>query len=60
LVHARVQRVVYAAADPKTGAAGSVFDTLISDKHNHRIGVDAGLCGEEAGELLRQFFRERR
>ncbi len=60
LVHARVQRVVYAATDPKTGAAGSVFDTLISDKHNHRIAVEAGLCAEEAGDLLRQFFRERR
>lgn len=60
LVHARVQRVVYAATDPKTGAAGSMFDTLISDKHNHRVDVHAGLCGEEAGTLLRQFFRERR
>ena len=37
LVHARVARVVYAAADPKTGAAGSVFDTLVSPLHNHRI-----------------------
>lgn len=60
LVHARVARVVYAADDPKTGAAGSVFDTLVSQKHNHRIAVDKGLRAEEASELLRAFFRQRR
>lgn len=60
LVHARVARVVYAAADPKTGAAGSVFDTLISDRHNHRIEVSAGLCADESASLLREFFRSRR
>lgn len=60
LVHARVARVVYAAVDPKTGAAGSVFDILTSDKHNHRIDVRAGICADESSELLRQFFRKRR
>ena len=60
LVHARVARVVYAAADPKTGAAGSVFDTLVSDRHNHRIAVEGGLLADEAGTLLREFFRSRR
>jgi tRNA(Arg) A34 adenosine deaminase TadA len=60
LVHARVARVVYAAADPKTGAAGSVFDTLISPLHNHRIEVAAGLCADESAALLRDFFRSRR
>ena len=60
LVHARVARVVYAAADPKTGAAGSVFDTLISPLHNHRIEVAAGLLAEESGTMLREFFRSRR
>ena len=60
LVHARVARVVYAAADPRTGAAGSVFDTLISPLHNHRIEVSAGLLGEESGAMLREFFRSRR
>ncbi len=60
LVHARVARVVYAASDPKTGAAGSVFDTLISDRHNHRISVQSGLLAEEAGGLLRAFFRNKR
>lgn len=60
MIHARVARVVYAAADPKTGAAGSVFDTLISPLHNHRVAVDKGLCADEAGALLKRFFRLRR
>ena len=60
LLHARVKRVVFGAADPKTGAAGSVFDTLISERHNHRIAVQGGVLGTEAGELLRGFFRQRR
>lgn len=60
LVHARVARVVYAATDPKTGAAGSVFDTLISERHNHRIEVQGGLMAEEASDMLREFFRSRR
>jgi tRNA(Arg) A34 adenosine deaminase TadA len=60
LVHARVGRVVYAATDPKTGAAGSVFDTLISERHNHRVLVQGGLLAAESAELLREFFRSRR
>ena len=60
LVHARVARVVYAATDPKTGAAGSVFDTLVSERHNHRIQVQGGLLAEESALLLREFFRARR
>lgn len=60
LVHARVARVVFAAADPKTGAAGSVFDTLVSPLHNHRIEVAAGLFADESAGMLREFFRSRR
>lgn len=60
LVHARVGRVVYGTTDPKTGAAGSVFDTLISERHNHRIEVQGGLLAEESAALLRDFFRARR
>ena len=60
LVHARVARVVYAANDPKTGAAGSVFDTLVSPLHNHRIEVASGLFAAESGQMLRDFFRSRR
>ena len=60
MVHARLARVVYAATDPKTGAAGSVFDLLGSDRHNHRIVVEGGLLADEASVMLRDFFRARR
>ena len=60
LVHARIGRVVYAATDPKTGAAGSVFDTLVSERHNHRVQVQGGLLADEAATMLREFFRARR
>ena len=60
LVHARVARVVYAATDPKTGAAGSVFDTLVSPLHNHRVEVARGLLADESASLLRAFFKSRR
>lgn len=60
LVHARVQRVVYGAADPRTGAAGSVLDLLRSDTLNHRCVVEGGVLGDESGALLRGFFRRRR
>jgi tRNA(Arg) A34 adenosine deaminase TadA len=60
IVHARIARVIYAADDPKTGAAGSVFDILVSSRHNHRVGVARGLCASESSELLRAFFKQRR
>jgi tRNA(adenine34) deaminase len=61
LVHARVRRVVYGAADPKGGACGSVFALLPSDaRFNHAAEVTGGVLGEECGERLRAFFRERR
>jgi tRNA(adenine34) deaminase len=60
IVHARVARVVFGAHDPKTGAAGSVFDLLQHERHNHRVEVRAGVLAEEAGGLLRGFFRARR
>ncbi|HEX4300807.1 MAG TPA: tRNA adenosine(34) deaminase TadA [Gammaproteobacteria bacterium] len=60
LVHARVARLVYGAADPKTGAAGSVFDLTRADKLNHRLEVAGGVLAEECGTLLRAFFASRR
>jgi tRNA(adenine34) deaminase len=60
IVLARIDRVVYGAADPKAGAAGSVFDILAEPKLNHRPVVETGLLGEESAELLRVFFSERR
>ncbi|MEO8779490.1 MAG: tRNA adenosine(34) deaminase TadA [Rhodanobacter sp.] len=60
MIHARLGRVVYGAADLKTGAAGSVFDTLVDLRHNHRIEVGRGLLADESACLLRDFFRARR
>lgn len=60
IVHARVARVVFGAADPRTGAAGSVFDLLQSEALNHRAKVRGGVLAEECGMLLRDFFRARR
>lgn len=59
-VHARLARVVYGASDPKTGAAGSVFDLLADQRHNHRVEVVGGVLGEEAGTMLTRYFRAKR
>jgi tRNA(adenine34) deaminase len=60
MIHARINRLIYGAADPKTGAAGSVFDILGSDQHNHTVEVVGGVLADECGDMLREFFRERR
>ncbi len=60
MVHARVARVVFGAFDPKTGAAGSVFDLLADPRHNHRIEVLGGVLGEQAGAMLSNYFRSKR
>lgn len=59
-VHARLARVVFGARDPKTGAAGSVFDLLADPRHNHRVEVTGDLLAEEAGARLRNYFRVKR
>jgi tRNA(adenine34) deaminase len=60
MIHARISRLVYAAADPKAGAAGSVLQVLNHPQLNHQMVVTSGELAEESGELLRSFFRERR
>lgn len=60
MVHARIARVVYAASDPKTGAAGSVFDLLTDPRHNHRVDVSHGVLADEASALLSDYFRRKR
>ena len=60
MVHARIARLVYGAADPKTGAAGSVFDLLRTDTLNHRVATEGGVLAPECGALLQAFFRTRR
>jgi tRNA(adenine34) deaminase len=60
IIHARVKRVVYGAADPKTGAAGSVFNILNSELHNHRVEITSGMLESECSALLKEFFQARR
>lgn len=60
MIHARIQRLVYGARDPRTGAAGSVFHIADSEKHNHRLSITGGVLAEESAELLQSFFRARR
>ena len=60
MMHARLARVVYAAPDPKTGVAGSVFNVFEQDQLNHHTEVVGGILAEEAATLLRAFFAERR
>lgn len=60
LVLARVRRLIYAAADPKTGMCGSLGCIVQDPRLNHRMQITAGVLAEPAGELLRAFFRARR
>lgn len=60
LVLSRVERLVFGAADPKAGFAGSLGDLARDPRLNHAVTVESGLLEDEAGALLRDFFRERR
>lgn len=60
LIHARVKRVVFGANDPRTGAAGSMFDILNTTKLNHQVEIEHGVLEAECAELLKQFFKNKR
>jgi len=60
MIHARLDRVVFAAPDSKAGACGSVLSVINHPRLNHRMWVEQGTGGETSAELLRSFFRERR
>lgn len=60
MIHARLERVVFGAADPKTGAAGSVFEVLSDPRHNHAPVVSGGCLGSECGDQLQRFFKRKR
>ncbi|SNX29426.1 tRNA(adenine34) deaminase [Polynucleobacter meluiroseus] len=60
MLHARLDRVVFGASDPKTGAAGSVLDIFAAKQINHHTQVEGGIMSEECGQVLRDFFKERR
>jgi len=58
--HARIRRLVWGAADPKTGACGSVIDLFAEPRLNHHTRVQAGVLASDCGGLLSRFFAERR
>lgn len=60
MIHARLDRLLFAADDPKAGACGSVLSVLNHPQLNHQMLVERGIMADEAAELLRSFFRERR
>ena len=60
MLHARIARVVYGAADPKTGACGSVIDLFTQQRLNHHTQVTGGVLAGECAEMLRHFFQARR
>ena len=60
MIHARLDRLVYGAADPKAGACGSVLSVINHPQLNHQMQVEQGVLGEQSAELLRSFFRDRR
>ena len=60
IVHARIDRVVYGADDPKTGAVASLYQLLSDERLNHQPEVTAGILGEQSAALLKSFFRSRR
>ena len=60
IMHARIERVVFGARDPKTGAAGSVIDLFAESRLNHHTTIVGGVLGEACGSLLSGFFAARR
>lgn len=60
IIHARIPFVIYGAPDPRTGSAGSAINVFAGDYHNHRVKVEGGVMQKECGQILKDFFRERR
>jgi tRNA(adenine34) deaminase len=60
LMHARVARLVYGAADPRVGAAGTVFDLAFDSRFNHRLEVTGGVLEVECRSIIQEFFQSRR
>ena len=60
LIHARVDRLVYAAAEPRAGMVGSQMNLAEQPFYNHHMQVDTGLCREHSSRMLKDFFRQRR
>ena len=60
IVHARLEKLVYAITDPKTGACGSVFNLLQTEELNHKVEIQKGVMEDECRSLIQDFFKEKR
>lgn len=60
MVHARIQRLVFGAKDPKAGACGSIMNILQDTRLNHQVNIGSGILAEACGNLLKEFFKTRR
>jgi tRNA(adenine34) deaminase len=60
IVHARISQVVFGTADPKWGAAGSLYNYAEDERLNHRVEITAGVCAEDSRRLMQDFFRAKR
>ena len=60
LIHARVERLVYGAADPRVGAAGTVFNLAKDSRLNHRLAVSSGILEADCRSIIQDFFQKRR
>ena len=60
IVHSRIARLVYGATDPKAGACESLFQLVSDTRLNHRVPITAGVLAGECGDVLKEFFQERR
>lgn len=60
MIHARIQRLVFGAFEPKTGACGSVFNVVNDPHHNHQLEVQGGVMQEACVDIIKRFFAEKR
>jgi tRNA(adenine34) deaminase len=60
IVHARISQVVFGTADPKWGAAGSLYNYAEDERLNHRVEITSGVCAEDCRRLMQDFFRSKR
>jgi tRNA(adenine34) deaminase len=60
IVHARLSKLIFAVADPKTGACGSIFNLLETEELNHKVEIDKGIMEDECRSLIQTFFKEKR
>ena len=60
IIHSRIARLVYGATDPKAGACESLFRLVSDTRLNHRVPITAGVLARECGDVLKEFFQERR